>query len=1070
MTTITDLYKIENGIRLLTDAEKDIFFGLYDAKYSSFFLTNESLKKEIGIGKLMQLFSQFIKKNITLSKQNSSIVRKYLKMARVTKTQLPILISQEYQHLKHLTSININTTTDQKIKIVMLKIMSLFEKEMVAPMNVFDNIEFVKSVSSMVDENSEIEEILDMVKRKKKYKLPGGKVVGEETLNKKLTTRTKNKIYNKILKKKLQIFKDDDDDDEEKIEEGIFDEQLMRILAKRNQDDKLHVYQSIKITKQLIEYFDFIFKLKSRTNKLDNILQSSIFCLFDEHHIHINFMLEQEDSFTFPFRYEDNDTIYIVETTFISYLAELKNYKHIREIVKYFIDYLIKNEYDSKFLEHETPCYFAQLKGFLRMINYTDQMDEQKQMFRVFKKNDKNQKSTSKKLKYIRTIKYKKFDKDTNQDVELGTYDQLINIDMNSIKNISLGNKNDKGENLKILLDILVIADMIKLSIFMRDRFPRTWKRKKNVMEKSNIYTYKQFLESKLLKIYQRTKKEPKKEIIKMRKFNIFEFTHLPALPALPIEKEKYKNKLERMQMRLELIQFKMQYGLITDNEIVLKEEYEKMVYQLDDNNRNNILITNIETNLKLLNVLFSKATNSEEKSKINRQIQKLNQQQNIYQNNIKNVDQNGFAYGVNFEEPNYASPGFVTSEVINFSNKIKETMKVVDAIFKKKKVNNRLNMFKINLLNNFEYVQSQLYDLFSLYINHKMDIIFENYLMKTKINIKTDLLTISNDRKNQKKLGNDFSRLLMIIFFILKNEQDIEKFYTLITKKSVYSFENKFVTYNDKIGKVIEQKDNDLFIRFENLEIEKVDKELVKIVTNLERRNVRIIRGIYKGWVCMVYKQIGNQVHMTLDTYGLNNSTNTKCNVTKLVMSIDDIKILPNNIIDQSESIAIPKHVNNRDLYSISRFLFQQITDNGLAEKNNNDMMYFNAMYEITLKHVNEIIYINQSRKNELQELKKNKDKKFEKMKKYYEGEGLVTIDLSETSFRTTEKDLICILKDNSTNYQNEEDDDFRFNDIKPTPEEQKEKDDRQKEEFINKYKFMMTNFVQTLENINLF
>lgn len=1059
MTTISNLYNVESSIRSFTSAEKEIFYGLFDSKYD---FKNNTLQKEIGIEKLKTLFFQFIKKDVTLSDQDSRIVGKYLKMAKTTKTQLPILLSEEYQNLKHLVD-----NKNNSLSIIMLKILFLIENEKITIEGILSQIEFVKSISNMDTELSDVQEIMNMVVGVRKIKLPvrrGGKKQRKvkETLEKKLTTRTKNKIYNQILKKKLEIFKDVEL--EEKTENDgnkFFDEQLMRILSKQHKDDKRHVYIYKKRNEieNLTEYFDFIFELKSKTNKLDNILQSSINCLFDEYHTHINWMLEEQDEpFTFPFQYEQNDTVYIVQSNFISHLTNLRNYKYIHEIANYFIDYLINNEYLQKFIDHETPFYFAQLKGFLRLIGYTD--NKQNQLYTVFKQNsnqEKRQKRSDKKIKFIQN---KGFDK-------------LIDIDINEISSIPIGNKNDKGENLENYLEIKVSMDKLKLSFFLKSRFPKTWERKHRVLKRKEVLTFKQFEESVFFEKYKLSpvEEEEKKEDKKPEPFNFIDIDFDDFNDYLPMKEEEveesFDDNLKRMQVKLELIQFKMQYGLSTLDQGVLKNKYEKMLYQLDENNRNNILITNVESDIKMMERLFDK-TSENEKSKVKRQILKLKMQKHEYQTNIKDVDKHGFAYGVNFEEQKYSSGGYVTTEVINATKKMQETMKIVDSMFKKKKVNLRLNMFVINLLNNFEYVHSQLYDLFSLFVNHKMDVIFEKYLMKHKTVVKTDLLNINNDKKKQKELGNDFSRLMMIIFFILENEKDSNKFYTLITKQNKYVYQDKFVDYNGELGKVLEQKDDVLYIKFFEGSIEKIDKNLVKIVDNLERRNVKIKKGPYKGWICSVYKQIGDELQMTLDTFGLNNVTDCKTNVRRLKMSIDDVIIQRSNITNTQSTVYVPKDPDNKDLYSMARFLFQQITENSNNQNKNNNMMYFNDLYKTTLKHVNEIIYLNEGRNRELKELKRNKDKTFKKIKKIYESDGLINIDLSDVSFRTDERDDICLIKDNSKNYQNEEEDISRFNDIKPTPKEQKAIDDLQQENFLNKYKSIMENFSEKVQGID--
>lgn len=1047
---LSEFYNIEHTLRALTSDEKTLFHNFCNVHYSSHF-KNEKLQKELDIEKLKYFFFECIKKRVSPQKSTIRLVNKILKITKIQKQPLQLTISQNYTQLKSIVD-EIDMPEDN-LSIIMIKILYLIENEIIHCGNIGKNIEFVKSISHMSNEDMEIREIIDLLENKRKIKLPVHR--GRKQFQKQsseplpvLTTKIKNQIYNKILNKKQKIF----EIEEEKIDDAQFDD------IKFGEDDQIHCYFNFqyKTLECFKKYFDFIFKVKKASKgRIDDIIESSIFCLFDDYHCHFDVMFEKELPFNnIPFSYEQNEVIHMIQTSIVQYLVELKNHPHINEIVHYFINYLFDRDYVSKFIQHEIPFYFANIKGFLNLIGYNNDKEKLSQMFKVFKF-QKTKKSNSRKLTYI----------------ENKGYDKLIDFDQDFYKNVSMKLDSDGINNFENMVEIDILCAKHKLKMYIRELYPKTWERKMRILESVDVITFKQFENSEYRDKYIKRIKEVEEEKEEVEKIKRINFNDILKEISIPIEKEEEKKEevviekevisketskelfskqLKSIQIKFDVFNFKTKYGLNVDDDDKIKEKFEKIVYQMDENNRNSILINGLESNITSLEKLYNMTLDNEEKSRLKRKINQLKSQKSNYEGNMRNVDSNGYEYGVNFEKP-LVSSGFITSNVIKTSNKMKKTMEIIDTIYKKKKVNFRLNSFVINLLSNFEYVHNNLYEQFSLFMNHKIDLILENYLLRHQKIIRNEF--------TNKDICNDFIRLTCIIFFILQNENSIDQFYKylIIPNKNIYI--NKFITYENKIGQVLEEKENNLYIKFED-EVKILDKDLVKLITNLKGKDVQIIRGHYKGFLGTVYEQLGDNISMTLGTYGLSD-VNSKANVTRLKKKISDVKICSYNIEPKSIHL-IPKNKDNKDMYSIARFLYEQVTaSNYGGERKNN----FHEMYVKTLKHVNEIIFENESKREELK-LKKH-DENFMNIKREYERNGLIDLNLETSTFRTDIKNGIHILLDNSKNYINEDENERKFHNVELTKEEKEEQEKILKEKRISHLKFLSESLQQQISSL---
>lgn len=1009
MTLLSELYNIQNEIFNFSDEELTNFSNLYDVRY-----TFKKVEREINLEKLKILFNKYFKKNIKLNRVDSLIINKCLKNGRKQKKQILSIIIDNYDKLKHMikniSSININ--------IILIKIIYLIEND-ISTNKIKIDIDQIKNFTILNNKENDIENILKLIYKKKKFLFPGQKRKPKNKI--KINIHLKNEIYQKILAKKKTIFvKEIFNDDDEK---GVYDKQLIAVLRGLNKNYQHHVYDNIsnKKIEQMKEYFDFLFELKKRDKILNEIITNCIFSFFDDYHIHIDYMLDQDELFTIPFKYEKNNVIYVIDNTIISYFLKLKNYIHIHKIASYYIDYLFDRNYVSKFIDINVSFYFANLLGFLNLIkfkfnkNQKNQIKEIQKIFSNSKQIEKNKKRKSKQENYFQEKMY------TVNDNPIIHYNKIINLKYILKNNIKIP-KNDDGE---IFLDLEVYKSKIRLKNYLKNTFPKTYKRKLRKLKRKQIFTLFQYNNSsfkfktiiKKENIIKKNKINFKRTIIKIEKFDI------------KISNIKKKNTIEEINNNIDIINFKNLYNLPIENAEKLYSDFDKKVYQLNENNRNIMLAQKLNSKITVLESQFIKSKN---KSKLKREIESLRCKMYDYTSKIQDIDSNGYKYGTNFENQ-IGTSQYITSDIIKQTKKMQETMDMIDKLSKRKNMNNT-NIFVINMVNNFDYIQNLLYDKFDLFINHKIEGLFENWCLKTFKHIKQELFNICKNKKLINKTALDFSRLSMIIFFIIQNCDNISKFYDAITIRKSHAYLNKYVKFENKIGKVLDESDNKLYIQLLNLNIEIVDKNLVEILKNFVNSEVIIKNKKYKGMYGEVISQNGEELLVRIMVY--NNFKIVKINIDDIILK--KYRFM-NNII-----IAYPKDNENKDLYAISRFLYNQVTT---LNKSTN----FNKLYKFTISQINEIIFSQENIKLQKKDIKG------------------IDFNISKTIFRTFDKEGIKILKDNSINYLNEEIQNNKFKNIKQSKFEIMQDLKIQKQEEFNKFRKFTNTFSNEIKNFNI-
>jgi hypothetical protein len=1056
-SVIQELYKVQNQISDLSDDEVITFNNLYNLRYD---FSNEKLQKEIGVEKIKDLFLQFIKKTKKFSRMDSLLFKKFLSISKNENRQLQDVFIQNFDDVKHL----ITDVTDNKTTIT-LKIIYLYENNILTLTQIENDIDYVKSITNLSNEHNKIDKILRIINKNKVYKRSTKKGIKRNqkvTEEKGITIRTKNKIFKYILEIKEEIFK------EEVEEEYInYDKEVEMILKKFNKkDNKHHIYvnsPTCEKNQKIEAYLDFLFNLKEKSDgKIDDIIDNSFYSFFDEYHTHFDYMFANELPFNrLPFKYDDGDNIVVVKATFVTYLTNMKNYHRIFEIIDYFINYLNDRDYIKKFRETNIEFYFANFLGFLKCVGYKKKNPILTEIFNVFQ-NDKLKKQIQikdNKLKF-----FKKYNK----------YLDIENIDFKDIP---------KSEDGLHIMDILLLLNKMKLKEHLKKLYTNERKYSKylQILEHKCIVTFDQYKRS---KYYREVKVEEVKEtvVVKEKKLDIKQLMNYKInSTTTPINIEQpvisYKQKIENLQKDLDIINFKSLYGIVVEGKEETKEKLEKMILQLDTNNQNIIMSNSMESQIKIMETKMNSLTNDVEKTKMKRKIQSMINEMNRYKKEIRNLDENGYEYGTNYEKdiPNKSNT-YISSEIINKAKRMQDVMAMIEVIDKKKNGNRFLNNFVINISNSYETTNQKLFDIYDLFMNHKIDTIFEKFCQKNYKQIKDNLKEITMNKTLMKKLSQDYGSLATIIFFILQNQDHINKYYKEQNTTSQVNYLNKFIKYQDKIGKVILQNENKLHIQFDT-DIEILDASFVTMVPSFEQQEVFICgKTIYKGCLGIVKKQVGDTVFVY--PYDRKKVISVNIKNIKLVPQYKNIivngqtlrMILPKQ---QKSTIIQPKNVENKDLYSISRFLYNFIIN---TDKKPNDL-YFNKLYSIVLKHVNEIIIDNESKLKVLQKLKKENNKCTKThhcscyfcTKNKYERNGLLKMDFNDSVFRTKKQNGISVLKDNAEDYLKEDVKEKQFQVIIKSPEELQMESEKQdeiiKENFIIKTKNIMDSF----NNINL-
>ena len=1091
---ISTISQIQKRLSVLPDSIFQILSTNYNCRYE---FSNERLQKEIGIEFLKTEFQAFFQKTKDFSKLDTMTLKKIIKLSRKYNQSLPEVISNNYDSLKHLVKIETET-----LPIFLLKILYLLEHQQITTNTIESDIKRFEEIHMLDESKKDFYDILALVNSNKKFKLPKRRF----NKNKKITLKKqesyhidKNTIYKKFLDKKKSIFQDiDEKEEEQNIYFNNHDKKLLMEFKKLNNhkptiyDDKFHiyVYYDSKHINKITLFLDFIFELKKATyGKIDDIIKNTLFCLFDDYHTHIEYMLQQDKKFSIPFKYESDDIVYVVQQTFINILIGIKTHKYINEIIEYYLEYLDHKDIIDNFIAIDENFYFANFKGLLNLLNYSPKNSQiVNKMFQSFTKSkyqEKKNKTIENKYKQFLKFKHLIDFNNINWDniPKNSYYTRLQNIDpkikqyftsdkttINDVKQLlntrikNLENKLEEDEfymndyNTQIqhlntelelvdniqeeiinvgetMIEIEILIEQMKLKNYLFNHYPRNWERKLKRLLRNDIKTFYQYRNSEFFKEIKEVEiKEQKTKKIKRINVEQFYQTELDTISftSSSTKKETFQDKLKHLQTIVDIINFKTLFGLTVDHAKETTHQLEKMILQLDTNNKNIMMADLLQSNYQVLEIQMKNEMNIDKKSKMKQELKQMKIKIENFKSQIQDVDENGYKFGTNFEKE-YQGNTFITSDIINQTKKMKTMMGMIDNMTKLKTENSHfLNTFTINMLQNFENVNNQLYEKFNLYINHNIDTIFSNYVQKFNKNIKQDLETIDKHKLN--KMAYDVSRAMIIIFFILENEPDINSFYRKQEIITPIEYIGKYVKYNDHFGKVVEYMNEKLYIQFKH-DIEILDKNLVEIVPTLVNRDVYIIKGNYKGNIARIYKQQGNKISLTIDTYGKSESSlSTKIKTVHLDLSyikpVKPFKVFNINgerkrfYLQHDErdieykTIVEPIDIEIKDLFSITRFLFQHLTTN-IKLENTYIESDFIKIYQIALSHVNQIILNNQRKILDLKDLKQKKDPNFDKKKKQYETEGLIDMNLRETIFRTNKKSSgIKVLNDNSLQY----------------------------------------------------
>ena len=119
-SNISDLFKIQNNIRELSNEQFEIIVNLYQVRYN---FKNKNLQKEIGVEKIKLLFLQFMKKQKKFNKRDTLILKKLKKVIRNNGNNFEHGIVNNFDMLKHM----INYIPDNQ-KTFMLKALYLLNK------------------------------------------------------------------------------------------------------------------------------------------------------------------------------------------------------------------------------------------------------------------------------------------------------------------------------------------------------------------------------------------------------------------------------------------------------------------------------------------------------------------------------------------------------------------------------------------------------------------------------------------------------------------------------------------------------------------------------------------------------------------------------------------------------------------------------------------------------------------------------------------------------------------------------------------------------------------------------
>lgn len=399
-----------------------------------------------------------------------------------------------------------------------------------------------------------------------------------------------------------------------------------------------------------------------------------------------------------------------------------------------------------------------------------------------------------------------------------------------------------------------------------------------------------------------------------------------------------------------------------THEESLLKIDSEIKDYYLkmDSTEMINENITEISEMMKVLNL-----SNDEKEKMIN-----------LVDNFQKELSYQQDIYGENFKQDNdklFINRN-IDNKLVNLVDKYQKESEKEDKDMKKQ------NFIKLqnDLVNNYlRAILKQIDYKYNINNIKLYDMLFQ--FIKTQINKKIipriyKKFSLGDIKYNRNQTVYHILKMIINMFVIVLNFTNKKIDYT-----NVYDNVDNIIKCNKKIKKVImksngkyadliKENENDVIVEYLGQEI-KMQKNEIILIEDLLNKEIKIIKGNYKGLYAKIYTQKDDYVLATKDTYGKNINCNYLPRVTSIKLKYDEFKINKNEenrkfIVENKELYDYFKNTN-KNLYAMTKFEMNKYYTIL-------DLENFEQMYKLIIELINDYKTNEYNKYQQLKDLKK--------------------------------------------------------------------------------------------------
>jgi len=502
------------------------------------------------------------------------------------------------------------------------------------------------------------------------------------------------------------------------------------------------------------------------------------------------------------------------------------------------------------------------------------------------------------------------------------------------------------GKKSKIIIDLLYTAELFKLKNFLNEL---SYNKKKinNIISKLNLVNIKTYykleklvLNNKFIKLCRQNEKILPGKVIKLIIYKILDDNNKLEL----LEKHNISiNNIDILNLQFQkfsishkkstnINDIKKQRSNLYNLILLLKENDEDVSIHKKELNKLDNQIKNYYINLdadKLINENIDEINDLMKNMTLNTNEKiRLNDIMNKYKNEINNQKD---IFGHNFKKEEKSKNVFnnFDSKLTDIINKFEKEENQIEKEERKKHFNELqqelVNNYLKNFLEKIDYKYNtnmiKYFSTFSNFLKYKINqtiipTIYKNFKMGDKFN---------RNESVYHNLKNIIHTFVIMFKFLNKNinyDQIYNNIDNIITNNK--DIKKVFIKSNGKETHLIDQNDKYVTVDYLGQEL-KLKNDEVFFLNDLSGKEIKVIKGVNKGQIGIVYNQKDDFVLATKDLYGKSLHTDYIPRVSFMKLKYDEFKIneikeKQDFIIDNVELYNYFKN-QNKTLYAITKF-----------------------------------------------------------------------------------------------------------------------------------------------------